>query len=224
MNAVTSRALALCLTLSVLPAHALYRCGNVFQDRPCDASGAVRAAPATVPSAPTPAATRKPPSAFTAVCARIGLDAQRFVWKREGGATLEQQMADLPNAHNRNELARTLESVYQHRGSAPEIRAAIEADCLVEKQKAADAAAALKNLQEAAARAPAAPVPPTGTAPGATAVRPPAVVDGKARCADLKRERDALLERGRAGGSAATMDSLNDQKRRVDAAMGEARC
>src|SRR3954469_2925915 len=171
--------LAACALLAA-PAHAmLFRCGSTFQDRPCDGEAPVApaaAAPATqsAPAAPAvtvpaTAATARTGVAFAAACARTGEFAQQVQWKREGGATLERQVADLPAAR-RTELAEVVQSVYARRGTAPEIRAAVEAECVQRKEHAAIAAEQLRLLQQqAGSAAPAAP-----SAPALEAAKPAA--------------------------------------------------
>jgi hypothetical protein len=144
----------LCAALTLAtPAQALFRCGNSYQDKPCTTAAvespvnpAIRNA--TVPS--TPAAAKAAASPFAAACARMGNEAQRIVWNREAGATREKQIAEVPRGHAYDEMVQTIDAVYTKRGTAPEIRGQIEAECLVQKQKQADAAAALKALAEQA--------------------------------------------------------------------------
>lgn len=146
--------IALCAALVLAtPAQALFRCGNSYQDKPC--SNAAAEAPvnpairnATLPT--TPAPVKPAASPFAAACARMGNEAQRIVWNREAGATREKQVAELPRGHAYDEMVQTIDAVYTKRGTAPEIRGQIEAECLVEKQKQSDAAAALKALAEQA--------------------------------------------------------------------------
>src|SRR4051812_14984673 len=160
--------LAACALLAA-PAHAmLFRCGSTFQDRPCDGEAPVAPAAAAAPSAqsapaapavsgPATAATARTGVAFAAACARTGEFAQQVQWKREGGVTLERQVAELPAAR-RSELAEVVQSVYARRGTAPEIRAAVEAECVQRKEQAAIAAEQLRLLQQqAGSAAPAAP-------------------------------------------------------------------
>ena len=146
--------IALCAALALAtPAQALFRCGNSYQDKPCTA--AVAESPvnpairnATAPA--TPAVVKPAASPFAAACARMGNEAQRVVWNREGGATREKQIAELPRGHAYDDMVQTIDAVYTKRGTAPEIRGQIEAECLVQKQKQADAVAALKVLAEQA--------------------------------------------------------------------------
>ena len=152
------KTLALQLSAIVLlalsgPAHALYRCGNSYQDKPCNTTAAESSVNPTIRNATvpvTPAAVKPAASPFAAACARMGNEAQRVVWNREGGATREKQIAELPRGHAYDDMVQTIDAVYTKRGTAPEIRGQIEAECLVQKQKQADAAAALKALAEQA--------------------------------------------------------------------------
>jgi hypothetical protein len=224
-------------------AHAVYRCGNVFQDTPCDAAGTqmnpggARAAPpparGTLPApAGAPAAAPAGASPFLPGCSRIGQEAQKMVWKREGGATQDHQRAELP-AGNREEMEAVLDSVYRKRGSAPEIRSAIEAECIAQKQEAADKAALLRSLLPAnagtqAGTTPAAPSAP-GVAPAGTGDAPPAAKAQAANgpspaCAGWRRDLDSLNGQLRAGGNAATMERIQAQRRSVEKSMSEGRC
>ncbi|MBX3656264.1 MAG: hypothetical protein KF686_18965 [Ramlibacter sp.] len=179
-----------------------------------------------VATPPSPA-TRKAGSAFAAECARIGADAQRFAWAREAGATKDKQLAELPNSHDRGEREKTLAAVYERRGSAPDIKASIEAECVVKKQKEADAAAALRSLQDSAGESVAGRPVVANPSPPATVVSgpaPPAAASNKLLCAKLKSQRDIQQELGRAGGTARTMDNLRAQIRRLDTEMSAAGC
>lgn len=120
-------------------AQSLFRCGNTYQDQPCNATqqgkvvgntGAARAA------APQPAAD--------AACARRGSQAQKIMWGREAGQTAEVQLAAASSEADRRLIA----DVYGRRGGSVEVRAAVEADCAAERERAARAAA----LLEAAAK------------------------------------------------------------------------
>jgi hypothetical protein len=109
MNQAFRYGLACLLVLCGAPALAMYRCGNVFQDKPCESGAEIRLSPSGRPttappaarapaSAPAAAPAATTPSSFTAACARVGEQAQRIVWKREGGATQEQQLAERSTA------------------------------------------------------------------------------------------------------------------------------
>ena len=225
--------------------HALYRCGNTYQDKPCASAAtdtpvnpALRLAPAAKPVAASPTAAQpatatNSASFFAAACGRVGLAAQQMVWKREGGATREKQLTDLPQGAAHAEMVNTLDSVYSRRGSAPEVRAAIESECVVEKQKQADAVAALKALTEQAG-AQAAPSGPgaaaTATAGSNAADKPPQQVAeatkaaAVANCKRLRTQDDALRADMPKRGSAEAMQTYNDKKRRLDTAISDAKC
>ena len=218
------------LLLSLLAtgaAHAVYRCGNVYQDRPCDDKGpqphltpGMRATPepAGAPSAITPA------SPFAAACSRAGEEAQKVAWKREGGATRDQQMAEPANA-SRPAMATIIDSVYRKRGTAPQIRAAIEAECVADKQKEADTAAALKALlqsQQSGTPAPAAAPAAAASAPAAAQKTSAAAPNPS--CAAWRSELDTINAEFRRGGNSAAMERLQSRRREVEQSMREGRC
>ena len=237
MNAVSLvRAAAIVLAFAASgAAHAVYRCGNVFQDTPCDAAGTQMTPGGVRPSPPSARAAAPAPagaaatgaSPFAAACSRIGEEAQKMVWKREGGATQERQLAELP-AGNRPEMAKVLDSVYRKRGSAPEVRAAIEAECVAERQQAADQAAVLRALLPAnAGQAGAVPAASNGadaSASAAGAAKPQAVAGPSSACAGWRRDLDSINGQLRAGGNAASMERLQSQRRGLEKSMSEGRC
>ena len=155
--------------------------------------------------------------------------AQQMVWKREGGATQEAQLSQLPSAGSRDEMTKTLDSVYRKRGSAPEIRAAIEAECVAEKQQAADTAAAIKALQAQQAGANA---PPPSSAVNGRRTRTPKSLRKKsasetgpsASCAGWRSEVELDQRAFRKGGNAATMEQLQTRRRGVEKRLAEGRC
>jgi hypothetical protein len=223
MNAVlTMRIAAVVVAIAASnAAHAVYRCGNVFQDTPCDAAGTQMHPGGVKPAArgAAPAAAVAPATNFAATCARTGEEAQKMVWKREGGATQEHQLAELPAA-NREEMAKVLESVYRKRGSAPEIRSAIEAECVAEKQQAADKAALLRSLLPASggtqAAAPAASIPSGASATGNSSPNP--------ACSGWRRDLESINAQLRGGGNAAAMERLQAQRRSTEKSLADAHC
>jgi hypothetical protein len=241
MNTVSLlRAGAVVLALAASgAAHAVYRCGNVFQDTPCDAAGTQMTPGGVRPPAPTargvaPAGAAAAPagnSPFAPACSRLGEEAQKMVWKREGGATQEHQMAELPAA-NRQEMATVLDSVYRKRGSAPEIRSAIEAECIAEKQQAADKAAVLRALLPAnsaqtgiapAAAGSGATAAGTGEAPSTTA-KAPAANGPSPACPNWRRDLEMVNAQLRSGGNAASMERMQIQRRSLEKSLSENRC
>lgn len=221
-------AAALMLPISHAHAQKMYRCGNSFQDLPCAGAqqGKVVGNVGT-PGTPTAPASTQPKDAQ---CTRRGAEALKIVWMRDNGAAKERQISDMDSnsafAGNREEGRQLVESVYSRRGSAPDVRAAIEAECIAEKERFAQAAAlaaAALRLQGGA------PVAPT------TSSRAPAESDlarmearqreeitaneeafKKSRCADLAGQFENLRREERAGGSIGTMNRLNERRRALD--------
>jgi hypothetical protein len=211
----------------------LFRCGNVFQDRPCE-SGVQQEilkpgrSGASTGGAPT-AATKASP--YAGVCGRMGEHAQRMVWQREGGATIERQMADLPRGADRQELQLVLESVYAKRGSATEIRGQVEAECVQRKQDSAAAAEALRDLQQRANQPGGVAAPPPSATPVTAREQPPPATQPAAKgaqpsglCASWREQRTAIEARLRSGGSAQTMEMYQRQRRDVEKQMSEGNC
>jgi hypothetical protein len=236
MNESLRRCVGLLLILSGAPAMAMYRCGNVFQDTPCESGKEIRLSPSgrpatapsdapTAPAAPAPAAS---PSPFAAACARVGEQAQRIAWKREGGATREQQLAEPSTVLPRGEQAKTIDAVYARRGSAPEIRAAIQSECVAEKQKEAEAAEMLRQLRKQAGEirdVPAADTASPAPALNSGQVRPTASTEpSAANCASLRRAVDHANSRLRQGGSAGVMEKLQDDRRRAEESVRSSGC
>jgi hypothetical protein len=219
---------------------ALFRCGNVFQDRPCDAGVTeqqLRPGAGVGKSSGASAATKASP--FAATCSRVGEHAQRIAWKREGGATLERQMSEIPGGSDRQEMIAIAEAVYSRRGSATEIRAAIEAECVQRKTEAAQAGDMLRTLQkqagqgvvEGAPGANTAPAPAaTGTTlrvsgqPPAPTAAAPAGPTANPMCGNLREQRTAIESRLRSGGRVETMEMLQRQRREVEKSLAEAGC
>jgi hypothetical protein len=218
---------AVALMWPMLQAHAqkMYRCGNSYQDQPC--AGVQQGKVVGNVGTPTAAASTQ---AKDAQCSRRGAEALKIVWMRDNGASMERQISDLDSnsafAGRREEGRQLIESVYSRRGSAPDVRAAIEAECIAEKERyaqaAALAAAALK-LQGGA------PVAPTASSRGAgepdlarlearqrEEITANEEAYKKTRCADLARQYESLRREERAGGSIGTMNRLNDRRRSLD--------
>jgi hypothetical protein len=225
-------AMALCASVG---AQTMYKCGRQYQDRPCDAGQQGKVMGGAAPSQPAPKA------GADAECAQRGSAALIVVWAREGGATAERQLSDIEvkntSPSKKAEERKLVQDVYQKRGSAPEIRAAIEADCAVEKEKAAQAAA----LAAAAARLqgdiqPAAPVTPaTSSGPSdqdlkaAEERRRQEMAANEAerkrrQCASLNADLERNRSSQRASGSIASMEKLNEQRRRIEGQVREAGC
>lgn len=205
----------------------MYKCGKQYQDRPCDAGQQGRAV--------GNATTAQPPAGAVsdAECTQRGSDSLKIVWSREGGATADRLLSEIDAKgippSKKAEERMLVQSVYQKRGSAPQIRAAIEADCLAEKEKAAQAAA----LAAAAARlqpAVTAPAPPSGspaTTPARAAeerVTTDTAASNQTRCRNLGSSLERNRASQRSGGSTATMEKLRDSGRKIEIQMRDAGC
>lgn len=230
-------ALAALVGCALLPLHAgaqkTYRCGSTFQDRPCTAAQASQAAGnvTTAPAAGAPASD--------AECRQRGSDALKMAWARESGQTREQQLEKIDSGHasaSRKAYERTLiAQVYEQHGSSAAVRAAIEADCNAEKQKAAETAAAVKALGVKAPPAP--PGIPSATPVGSSeserqATQQPVQRTSSAResqrrqdlCESLNLQLDDVRNRQRAGGTAANMESLGHQRHGIEDKLSANQC
>jgi hypothetical protein len=132
----------------------MYRCGSVYQDRPCDAGAKAKVVGSTgsAAAAPAPAAGADPE------CMQRARDSHKIVWAREGGATEERLLSEARSASER----RLIQDVYRRPGAASTVQQRVEADCVAEKQReeheaAVAIAAALKARREGADAPPATP-------------------------------------------------------------------
>ncbi len=202
----------------------MYRCGKQYQDRPCDAGQQGRAVGSATSGQPGVPATSD------AECAQRGSDAVKFVWAREAGATADRQISDI-DAKPASAAVKAYEKdlvaeVYRRRGTAPEIRASIQSDCIAEKEK---------RLRYGEGAAPAPSAVPASSGPSeddlrmaeerrrqADAAR--AEERRKRTCASLNDSLEANRNEARAGGSASHMDSLRARERGLHSRMRENGC
>lgn len=101
-------------------AQTLYRCGNTYQDKPCQGEpGRI-----VVEGDSTPAASTAPGKPVDAFCKNQGQTAAELRWEKEGGRTLDVQLARDP--------ANTafIRYVYAKRGSAHDVRRSVERECM----------------------------------------------------------------------------------------------
>jgi hypothetical protein len=122
-------------------AQTMYRCGTSYQDQPCSvaqpAGSVIRgAAPSSAPkqSAPLSDAGSSSASNSDPTCRLRGIDAEKIRWAKEGGRTLQQAL-DADSAGTA-----FLQDVYARRGTAAEVRIAVEKSCHDELQRALEAA------------------------------------------------------------------------------------
>lgn len=208
-------------------AHAqkMYRCGNTYQDRPCAGEQPGRVIGGT--GTPQTAVARP---AVDPYCALRGEKARMIVWARESGHTEEMQLS----AANHPEERTLIGEVYRKRGSSGEVRAAIEADCMDERQRAAQAAA----LIDAAARLQGQSPPGATSSRSAAREIDPAAAEQqqresaareeaaarKFRCDRIAKRLESIKNDQRTGGSIAAMDRLRQQKREIGNEWSQAGC
>jgi hypothetical protein len=215
-------ALAVALAVAAAPAAAqkLYRCGNAYQDRPCNTSQ-----PAGKVVGSTGANNTAAQPVVDAACRKRGAGAQSIMWAREAGRTEAEQLAQAATDDDRELIS----EVYARRGSAQEVRTAMEAECMEQKVRPPGAAApggAKAAEAPAAAATPAAATPPKPADAQREQTARQAADAGakKARCADLKAQAEAIRGSQRAGGNTAAMEALNQQYRAAVKAQNDAGC
>ena len=83
---------------ATVSAQTMYRCGTVFQDRPCE-NGQQGKVIGTNRASNSTQAAAKP--AVDMSCARRGEEAKKIIWSREGGASAEKLMAEASSSEQR---------------------------------------------------------------------------------------------------------------------------
>lgn len=211
-----------------------YRCGSVYQDRPCEDaqnSKEVRFVGAT-PTAPAG-------QSLDQQCKQRGLDSQKIVWARQSGVLAEKLIADVAtkgfDSNRASEERDLITAVYQkQRGSATEVSAAIEADCVEAKKQAILAAALVAagmKLQgkDAAgaggtAASSAASVQASGKSQSETAPTAKIATNNTALCSSLAAKIDTIKNNQRTGGSIVDMENLNRLRADTDVERRRAGC
>jgi hypothetical protein len=221
-------ALVLAAAIGTGPALAqkMYRCGSVYQDRPCTGADTGRVVGSAAPGTTGPA--------LSARCARRGEAAARLMWARESGRTQEDQLARVRDPLERE----LLPQVYALPGNTAAVRGAVEAAC--HEDEARQALPAETGASNRPVSTPSAPVTAADGAPAATPAAPPpnagpgslsgagAGVEAqhaqRRRCGAIDARRQSIQAAQRAGGSAAMMDALNRRAREIDAQHRSAGC
>jgi hypothetical protein len=204
----------------------MYRCGNNYQDTPCDGGGQMKRIGKATGTARTE--TEAQPQAVDTQCVSRGQLSLKIIWAREGGATMERQLAEAKTPQDRRLVA----SVYDKRGSAPSIRSQIEAECQAEQEKlrqAAALAAAAAQLradlpQDVAAQNTAASQQSVSQTPRASQTASSSDASKSSACARLSASMESLREQQRAGGGTAAMERMSQQKRNLEAVMRSNGC
>jgi hypothetical protein len=208
-------------------AQTMYRCGSVYQDRPCDAGKAGR----VMGSTGSAGAAATPTTGADAECVQRGRDSNKIVWAREGGATKERLLSEASSATER----RLIQNVFPRPGAALTVQAAVEADCVAEKkreeQEAAVAIAAALKARREGGGAPESLQ--SGSNPGAQEQAVQIAAQERAQreadqkrhlCARYGQDMESLVRQERSGGSALRMDSLNEQRRSLREQMSQTGC
>jgi hypothetical protein len=225
------RRLALLLSGGLLiAAHAqaqtMYRCGSVYQDRPCDAGRKGRVVGSTGGAQAAPPTTGVDPE-----CVRRARDSNKIVWAREGGATEERLLSEATSERQR----RLIRDVYRRPGAASTVQAAVQADCVAEKQREdEEAALAIAAALKARKDGTAAPAPVTTVQRSAADAGSPDLAaqqraayeaeQRKRQCARYNDDMERVRREERTGGSAAVMDRLNERRRELREQMSRAGC
>ena len=197
-------------------AQTMYRCGTVYQDRPCENGQQGKIIGVNRPADPA----NKP--ALDPVCTRRGEDAKKIIWSREGGASAEQLMAETGSAERRRLIA----DIYAIRGNSLDVRLAIESDCMAENNRIRQGG----NLQqeESLGRLGAAErkMPTTGDMEKGVESKDldTAARRKRAQCDAINVQLESNRSSQRNGGSSASMDSLNQQKYLLENALKSANC
>lgn len=151
------------------------------------------------------------------------------MWARQAGATAERQLAETRMSDERKLIL----DVYQKHGTANEVRAAIEADCMAEKERLAQAAAlaaAAARLSGQSQPAQAVPRGPSDEEMNAAQSRrkeEEATLQAnkkKAQCKQYDAQIEKILDRQRAGLSAQGMENLNQQRRDIEKEKHDSGC
>lgn len=202
-------------------AQSLYRCGNSYQDRPCETRQGDKVK--------VIASHRQGSESGSAdaTCTQRGADAVKIVWRREGGTTQEQALSQATSSLERELVA----EVYRIRGTTAQVRTRIEADCMEEKERKARYAAlidATKPVNAAAgsrlnSSADQPQTLPTAAAPSnSTGVRN--TDRQNSTCGSLTAKLDNIKSRQRAGGSMSTMEELNRNLKDTERMMQQVGC
>lgn len=207
-----------CIVFSApIQAQTMYRCGSVFQDRPCENGQQGKIIGINRASNPAD----KP--ALDLACTRRGEEAKKIIWSREGGASADKLMAETSSSERRKLIA----DVYAIRANSSEVRAAIENDCMAEKIRARqngympddDVSSPSRNAER------------KFSAPGETDKRVEQAITAdnalarkRDQCDYLKSQLVSNRSNQRAGGGSDTMNSLNQQKVDIENALKSAQC
>ncbi len=216
-------------------AQSMYRCGSVFQDRPCEG------ADGKVVGSTKSSASASPKQSSNIACQQRAESAKRLVWARETGKSAEA----LTESAVGNEAKRLIADVYRKKGSSTEVALAIEADCIVEFERAQQAAkleahAAVLRGQTPVASASSQTLPRTASANESTtsstqdrarndaavaaAAASAAAAEKTQQCNAFKSSVNGIISQQRAGGSNTAMEQLHRQRQQLEKSARDAGC
>jgi hypothetical protein len=185
------------------------------------------AAQASPPAASPPATPdlARPASTVIAgsvdpVCANRGEQAKKIAWAKESGRTRNDQLAAAGPTTDRQ----LIEEVYLSRGNSNEIAAAVIDRCAKERERQVH-----MNAAPAAAgyNAPSSMQPSANPTGQTTNLNPAAKSEADKRketCRDYDADYRRIQDQQRTGGSAARMEYLREEMRKLDAARFSAGC
>ena len=199
---------------AAVSAQTMYRCGTVFQDRPCDNGQQGKVIGTNRTSNPTQASAKP---TLDMSCARRGEEAKKVIWSREGGASAEKLMAEASTSEQRRLIA----NVYAIRGNSADVRSAIENECMAEKNKERQGGYLDNEYGGSPARNDEKKASTTISQEKSSAsiVDENAIKNKRALCENLNSQIKSIREQQRAGGDSRMMDGLNRQKYDVESAL-----
>ena len=223
-------ALIFIISVSAQLAHAgnLYRCGNTYQDSPCqNTTLGKNVKKIAVPT--TNQARDTSPTLIDFDCKEKGEKAKKIMWMREIGKTADEQVLSPPDGASQG----LIKEVYSHRGSSLEVRNAIEKTCMEQKERdklAAQMMAEAQRLRAGNANPPSASetIKSTNGEPIIKNETPNRLSDATTsqaeKCNNL-RERSAIIaDKKRTGGSAKLMENLRREQYEVNEALKMSGC
>lgn len=200
---------ALCAGSSGIYAQQLYRCGSTYQDKPC-AAGApekvMRSSAAEVAPGNSTLAQGVDP-----YCIKRGTDAQQIVWSRESGKTAEDLSRQAQNDQQRQLIA----EVYALRGSAPQVRDAIQAQCQRDRERMGASAMPLGAQGGVYTQPNSRSTGNSDSTQGGSAASG-ATGSTYNNCDYVKQQMESIRNQERQGGSIQTMESLKQRRYSVE--------
>lgn len=224
---------AIACTATSVSAQKMYRCSNTYQDHPCSGGQESKVLSHGAKSAPAEASPAS--GKVNLACSQRGVAAQKIKWVREAGQTQQQQEAAASSGMERDLIA----DVYSRQGTSGQVRAAIEADCMAEHERAARAAALLEAANALPTGRPSsAPRSVSSNSPSDVTAAPNAnaqpqgdagmsnnsAATRKQACQRLTDQLNDVRARQRTGADASSMDELRRQHQDITNKLRGAGC